>query len=74
VVQPPVHATAALYGYRHAEDETRAKEFLKYTFPKLRAWHPYLYRERDPGGEGLAYIRHPWESGMDNSPLWDQIM
>lgn len=74
VVQPPVHATAALYVYRHAEDEAGAKEFLAYVFPKLKAWHDYLYRERDPGGEGLVYIRHPWESGMDNSPMWDQIM
>jgi hypothetical protein len=72
VVQPPVHATAALYVYRGAGDE--AKEFLEYTFPKLKAWHDYLYRERDPEGEGLVYIRHPWESGMDNSPMWDQIM
>ena len=74
VIQPPVHATAALYVYRHAENEAGAKEFLEYTFPKLEAWHGYLYRERDPGGEGLVYIRHPWESGMDNSPMWDQIM
>lgn len=74
VVQPPVHATATLYVYRHAEDETRAKKFLEYAFPKLKTWHDYLYRDRDPWGEGLAYIRHPWESGMDNSPLWDQIM
>jgi Trehalase len=74
VVQPPVHATAALYVYRHAQNEAGAKEFLGYAFPKLEAWHEYLYRERDPGGEGLVYIRHPWESGMDNSPMWDQIM
>ena len=74
VVQPPVHATAALYVYRGTGDEAKAKEFLEYTFPKLKAWHDYLYRERDPEGEGLVYIRHPWESGMDNSPMWDQIM
>jgi hypothetical protein len=74
VIQPPVHATAAICVYRRAEDEAGAKEFLEYAFPKLKAWHGYLYRERDPGGEGLAYIRHPWESGMDNSPIWDQIM
>jgi hypothetical protein len=74
VVQPPIHATAALYVYRHAEDEDGAKKFLEYAFPKLEAWHDYLYRERDPRGEGLVYIRHPWESGMDNSPMWDQIM
>jgi hypothetical protein len=74
VVQPPVHATAVLYVYQHAKDEAAAKEFLELTFPKLKAWHEYLHRERDPEGEGLVYIRHPWESGMDNSPMWDQIM
>src|SRR5918992_4455756 len=74
VVQPPVHATAALYIYRHAEDEAKARDFLEYAFSKLGAWHDYLYRERDPEGEGLVYIRHPWESGMDNSPMWDEIM
>jgi Trehalase len=74
VVQPPVHATAALYIYRHAEDEAKARDFLEYAFSKLGAWHDYLYRERDPEGEGLVSIRHPWESGMDNSPVWDQTM
>src|SRR5215218_6909194 len=74
VVQPPIHATAALYIYRHAEDEAKARAFLEYAFSKLSAWHDYLYRERDPEGEGLVYIRHPWESGMDNSPVWDQTM
>jgi hypothetical protein len=74
VVQPPFHATAVLYVFRHAENKAGAKEFLEYAFPKLKAWHDYLYRERDPRGEGLVYIRHPWESGMDNSPVWDQIM
>jgi hypothetical protein len=74
VVQPPVHATAALHVYRHAQDEATAKEFLGRLFSKLKAWHEYLYGERDPEGEGLVYIRHPWESGMDNSPMWDSIM
>jgi Trehalase len=74
VVQPPVHATAMLYVYRHAEDEATVRAFLEYNFPKLKAWHEYLHRERDPEGEGLVYIRHPWESGMDNSPMWDSIM
>ena len=74
VVQPPIHATAALYIYRYADDAAEAKAFLEYAFSKLRAWHDYLYRERDPEDEGLVYIRHPWESGMDNSPVWDQAM
>lgn len=74
IVQPPIHATAALLLYRRAPDRERALAFLADLFPKLRAWHAYLYRERDPAGEGLVYIRHPWESGMDNSPLWDAAL
>src|SRR3712207_9597256 len=74
IFQPPVHATAALYVYRHAEDEAGAKGFLEYAFPRLKARHDYLYRERHPRGEGLVYIRHPWESRMENSPVLDQIM
>jgi hypothetical protein len=74
VVQPPVHAAAVLYVYQHAKDKAAAAGFLERTFPRLKAWHDYLHRERDPEGEGLVYIRHPWESGMDNSPMWDQIM
>ena len=40
--------------------------------PKLEAWHDYVYRERTRDGEGLAEVWHPWETGMDNSPLWDE--
>ena len=74
IVQPPVHATAVLRVYERAKDDLGARAFLEYAFPKLVAWHNYLYRERDPEDEGLVYIRHPWESGMDNSPMWDSIM
>ncbi|RME92208.1 MAG: glycoside hydrolase, partial [Bacteroidetes bacterium] len=33
-----------------------------------------FYRYRDPQREGLTFIFHPWESGRDNSPLWDSSM
>jgi Trehalase len=74
IVQPPLHATAALRVYQRAKDASGARAFLERAFPPLKAWHEYLYRERDPEDEGLVYIRHPWESGMDNSPMWDAIM
>ena len=74
IIQPPVHAIAALQIYRHAQDQKLAHDFLIELFPKLVAWHHYLYRERNPNQDGLIYIRHPWESGQDNSPLWDSIM
>jgi glycogen debranching enzyme len=71
IVQPPIHATAALQVYRLASDRKRAAVFLEELFPKLAAWHEYLYRERARTDDGLVEIWHPWESGMDNSPLWD---
>ncbi len=74
VVQPPFHATAALCIHQRAGSETATERFLEYAYPRLEAWHEYLYRDRDPEGGGLVYIRHPWESGMDNAPVWDRSM
>ncbi len=74
IAQPPIHATAALRVYRQAADRERATAFLAELAPKLHAWHAYLYRERTRDGGGLVEIWHPWESGMDNSPLWDDAL
>ena len=37
VIQPPVHATAVLCVFRHAQNKVGAREFLEYAFPKLKA-------------------------------------
>jgi hypothetical protein len=74
IVQPPVHATAAWQVYRRARDGDQAKGFLRELMPGLVRWHEYLYRERMRGEDGLVEIWHPWESGMDNSPLWDEAL
>lgn len=74
IVQPPIHATAVWQVYRRAADRERATAFLEELLPRLAAWHEYLYRERSRDGDGLVEIWHPWESGMDNSPLWDAAL
>jgi Trehalase len=74
IVQPPIHATAVWQVYLRGADRRRSTRFLEELFPRLRAWHEYLYRERCRNGDGLAEIWHPWESGMDNSPLWDEAL
>lgn len=71
ITMPPVHAIAARRVWEFADDRDAARAWLKTFYPKLLAMHAYLYRERDPDGTGLVYIRHPWESGTDNSPTWD---
>jgi glucosylglycerate hydrolase len=40
-------------------------------YPRLLAWHRFLWRERTDQGTGLIALFHGWESGMDNSPRWD---
>ena len=72
ITMPPVHALAVEKIYGNARRKSRILPFLKRMYPKLLALHTYLYQERDPYDEGLVYIRHPWESGIDNSPTWDE--
>jgi hypothetical protein len=71
IVQPPVHARAAFDVLRNARDYEQAKAFLARLYPRLEAQHRYLREHRIIDGLGLAAIVHPWESGLDNSPLWD---
>lgn len=71
IVQPPVHATAVWRVHELAPDPEASLDWLARMLPRLAAWHDYLYRDRDPDDDGLVAIRHPWESGMDDSPAWD---
>ena len=50
------------------------REFEREIYPRILAFHRYLYTHRDPHGEGLVYIQHNWEAGTDNSPSWDAIL
>src|SRR5919197_5618120 len=72
MTQPPVHAISCYYIYENSEDKTKAKQFLNKIYPKLKSYHRFLMTERDPEISGLVTILHPWESGLDDSPLWDE--
>jgi hypothetical protein len=74
LVQPPNHAWAVWKVHTADPDESRRRSFLERAYPRLVAWHEYLRTRRDRGGKGLASIVHPWESGTDNSPLWDDAL
>ncbi|MGI5213733.1 MGH1-like glycoside hydrolase domain-containing protein [Plantactinospora sp. CA-290183] len=73
IVQPPVHALGAWAVYRRAPG-TAAAEQLRWLYPRLVAQQEYLGTARDVGGAGLSSIVHPWESGLDNSPSWDEAL
>jgi glycogen debranching enzyme len=74
MTQPPVHAIACFYIYNNSKDKDKAKEFLKEVYPNLLGFHRYLMRERDPEKSGLVTLFHPWESGRDDSPVWDDAL
>ncbi len=71
ITMPPVHAMAALRVLRHARNGDSARDWLEYLYPRIFKLHEFFYCDRDPQREGLAYIRHPWESCLDNAPTWD---
>ncbi|MEK6479311.1 trehalase family glycosidase [Catalinimonas sp. 4WD22] len=71
ISNPAVHGFVLQRMYQLVKDKGKAINFIREMFPKIKAMHAYFYNERDPHNEGLVYIRHPWESGNDNSPTWD---
>jgi hypothetical protein len=73
ITQPPMIAEAVVrVGQKLKKAERRS--WYKEMYPKLIAYHEWIYRDRDPHQEGLALLVHPWESGLDNTPPWMQEM
>jgi len=73
ITQPPTTALAAWQVFQNSpRGQSKAGiNFLKKVFPKIKKYHLWLKKYRDPQDIGLLYITHPWESGLDNSPLFD---
>ena len=70
--QPPVHALAVREVAANLDDAAR-RTFLGEMSERLQAWHDYLHRTRAVDS-GLIELWHPWEAGMDNSPVWDAAL
>ena len=68
IIQPPVHAIAA----RAVMDRLGAngRDFATRAYPALVAQNSYIRERREMNG--LAAVVHPWETGLDNCPAWDE--
>jgi len=68
IIQPPVHAIAA----RAVMDRLGpdGHSFAARAYPALVAQNSYIRQRRTVNG--LAAVVHPWETGLDNSPAWDE--
>jgi hypothetical protein len=72
ITQPPVLASVVLRMVQDADGDREDVERARRLWPALVASHRWMHSARDPDGTGLICSYHPWETGMDNSPPWDE--
>ncbi len=71
ISQPPVLATIIRNLYeRNKTDSSLLK--LRQIVPKIFKWHNWYHKNRDPHAKGFIATAHPWETGRDNLPDWDE--
>jgi hypothetical protein len=73
ITQPPLPSVAVLR-VAHALPAPDRRPFLAEVFPKLLAYHQWMYDERDVHDSGLVTLIHPWECGLDTTPPWMQTL
>jgi hypothetical protein len=74
ISQPPVLGFVLECLLKKHPNNEKVINFVKLAFPKIKKYHQFWYTHRDPNQEGLVFIFHPWESGRDNSPIWDDAL
>lgn len=70
VTKPPILAWAALKIHEIAPDVA----FLEEIYDPIVRWNRWWFDQSTDGAEGLASYSHPYSSGLDDNPLWDQGM
>ncbi len=74
ISQPPLHATMLRWMWQRATDRSLARERLREILPAIARHHLWWYEARDPMRTGLVVTVHPWETGRDNAPAWDEAL
>ena len=74
ITQPPVLASILKQIIDKNKITKKQKLEIKKLIIKIKKSHEWFIQYRDPNKSGLVSILHPWESGYDNSSLWDEPM
>jgi hypothetical protein len=69
ITQPPMLAEA-VWQVGQSMNAAERRSWFRYMLPHIVSYHEWLYHARDPHGEGLVLLLHPWETGLDNTPPW----
>ena len=70
VTKPPLLAWAAWRLFEKDGD----REFLDEIYSPVKRWNNWWFEKNDLDGNGLCEYQHPFSSGLDDSPLWDDGM
>jgi putative isomerase len=70
VTKPPLLAWAAYKLYEQDGD----REFLDEIYEPIVRCNNWWFEKNDMDGNGLCEYHHPFSSGLDDSPLWDEGM
>jgi hypothetical protein len=74
ITQPPVFGMALRQVHEAAAGRSDVVDRTRALFQSALRSHRWWLRARDPERLGLVSILHPWESGSDNSPAWDEAL
>ena len=74
ITQPPILATILKLILDKNKISNKQTKEIKKIVKKIIRFHEWFIKFRDPKKTGLVSILHPWESGYDNSPIWDGPM
>ena len=70
ITQPPIHG----YILERMFEVVGTDERFKKLYDQVLIYHKNLYEARETLQNGLLAVWHNWESGMDNSPWWDEAL
>lgn len=68
VTKPPLTGWAAWKLYETSRD----REFLEEIYEPIVRWNQWWFDKNDLDKNSLSEYQHPFSSGLDDSPLWDE--
>lgn len=70
VTKPPLIAWTALKLFEMSQH----RDFLDEIYEPVVRWNNWWFEQNDDDHDGLCQYNHPYSSGLDDSPLWDDGM
>ncbi len=70
VTKPPLIAWTALELFKTSGN----RDFLDEIYEPIQRWTNWWFEKNDDDHDGIVQYNHPYSSGLDDSPLWDEGM